>query len=214
MCPFTTISKKTCTKARYNKVQCILLLPHTSALFTVLYWSGLQHQYRPVQICILGGADSLPIHNNEKAPSAIQMASRPSHLIHPMGEKSIQILKLAGGRYPFWSASVCLFAKEQSRIKKRRERETVVCCVIPRGIIIIGPQGIGEGCCVYANTDGIVTKLQFRLILDTDRKNTLHHREPQFTQQTVNVTSQWMKDWSSYGFSCNLETDLLTGDDG
>lgn len=85
------------------------------------YTAGVILTAAPVQTCAdlhIGGADSLPIHNNEKAPSAIQMASRPSHLIHPMGEKSIQILKLAGGRYPFWSACVCLFTKEQSRIKK------------------------------------------------------------------------------------------------
>lgn len=34
------------------------------------------------------------------------LASGPCHLIHPRGEKSIQTLKLAGGRCPFWRACV------------------------------------------------------------------------------------------------------------
>ena len=124
-------------------------------------------------------------------------ASSPSHLIHPMGEKSIQALKLAAGRYPFWRACVCLFSKEQSRTERReRERETVVCCVIPWGIIVIGPQGFGEGCCVYANTDGIVTNLQFRLIPDTDCK--------QHKQRTMVLIDWWtlamreMTQWHRY----------------
>lgn len=56
------------------------------------------------------------------------MTSRPSHLIHPMGGKSIQILKLAGGCYPFWdNFCVCLFIKEENRMERRvRERETLL----------------------------------------------------------------------------------------
>jgi len=53
------------------------------------------------------------------------MISKPmSHLIHPMGEKAIQILKLASGRYPFWTGHVCLFSKEQ------REKEKQVFAVL------------------------------------------------------------------------------------
>lgn len=98
-----------------------------------------------------------------------------------MGEKSIQILKLAVGCYPFWSGRVCLL----TRVK--RERETVVCCVIPRGVRVIGPQGFGEGCCVFANTDGIVINLQFRLISHTASEHGC--KELLFTQQTANVNS-------------------------
>ncbi len=155
------------------------------------------------------------------------MASGPSHLIHPMGEKSIQILKLAGGRYPFWRACVCLFSKEQNRIERReRGRETVVCCVIPRGIIVIGPQGIGEGCCVYASADGIVTNLQFRLIPLTDSKQ--HKQcsgERRFKQQMVNIISEtngerkchsyhvtwWFSNWKHWlaCWWCYLVTSML-----
>lgn len=62
-----------------------------------------------------------------KGPISNPMASRHCHLIHPRGEKSIQILKLAGGCYPWWRACMCLFRKEQNRVKKKSERD---CCLL------------------------------------------------------------------------------------
>lgn len=59
---------------------------------SVQSWSGLH---------IGAIADSLPINNNERAPSAIPWPVGRVHLIHPMGENSIQILKMAAGCYPF-----------------------------------------------------------------------------------------------------------------
>ncbi len=74
----------------------------------------------------------LPAYSQQRKGSiSNSMASRPSHLIHPMGEKSIQILKLAGGRYPFWRASVCLFSKEQNGLE-RHVREKLLFAVLSR----------------------------------------------------------------------------------
>lgn len=85
------------------------------------------------------------------------MASGPSHIIRPVGETSIQTLTVAGGRYPFWRARVCLFSKEKNR----------KCCLLCRPTRNDGNWAAGHRgglLCVYANTDGI----QFRLIPDTD----------------------------------------------
>ena len=98
------------SKAKENTRNVLLLFSHNVALVTIevqtcksAYWRFRQ----PACFQQWKGSISNP------------MASTPSHLIHPMGERSIQILKLSGG-------CVCLFSKEQNR-KTERERKCLQC---------------------------------------------------------------------------------------
>lgn len=158
---------------RKTKICGYSLFPHS---FTVSLYCGV-HSVHGISTDLCKSAYQWcrqPAYSQQwKGSISSPMASRHSHLIHPMGEKSIQVLKLAAGRYPFWRACVCLFSKEQNRIergKRERERNCCLLCYPMRNHSNWATGHWGRLLCVCASTDGIVTNLQFRLIPHTDSK--------------------------------------------